>query len=859
MRLSSIVRLYRVRLRARLVQELFAVLGIAIGVALLFSSQVANTSLNGSVQRLTNGIVGRMRFQITARDSHGFDGQLLQRVGVLPGVQAAAPVLEEHANVIGPSGQQSVDLVGTDPRLAHLGGNLVHRFGAVHLGGALVVFVLPAPVAQKIGASSLQPVTLQIGAEGFRALLVPELLGSGGGGGGGGGAEGPRPRPPRRARALVQSPIPLAPLATVQRLSGMAGRLTSVFIRSPPRLDRQVRAELERVAGATLNVRPANFSGALFSRAAGPVNQSTGLFSGLSALVGFLFAFNALLLTAPQRRNLIEDLRLDGYTRRMIVEVLLLDALVLGVLASILGLLLGELLSSVLFDSNPGYLSFAFPIGAQRIVTWWSVALSVAGGMLAACVGVLAPLRADLFRRLGGFFGSSAGSVATRARWRLSAAAICLAITTAILLAAPQAAIVGVFSLTGALLLCLPALLDLAVTVAGRLQRLRKGASSYLALIELRSRSNRPRSIAIAATGAIAVFGSVSIQGARGNLQRGLESSARGIDSPADIWVSPAGTANSFATTSFTDRSSARLAQLPGVRAVHLYRGSFLDWGDRRIWVVAPPRVDEQPIAPSQLVDANAAHATARLRGSGWIVLSQALASEHHLRVGQTFTLPSSHPQSFRVAALSTNLGWPPGAIVMNAEDYARAWGSSDPSAYQVELASGASAASVSEEVRSALGPLSGLHVETSAERQRLHYAQAAQGLSRLTQIRTLVLIAAVLAMAAAMGAMIWQRRTRLADMKVDGFSRAVLWRALLWESGLLLGAGCSIGAVFGLYGQLLLSRALAVVSGFPVSASTEAPAALGSFALITAVAVAIVAVPGYLAARVRPAVGFQE
>ena len=39
MRLSSIVRLYRVRLRARLTQELFAVLGIAIGVALLFASQ----------------------------------------------------------------------------------------------------------------------------------------------------------------------------------------------------------------------------------------------------------------------------------------------------------------------------------------------------------------------------------------------------------------------------------------------------------------------------------------------------------------------------------------------------------------------------------------------------------------------------------------------------------------------------------------------------------------------------------------------------------------------------------------------------------------------------------------------------
>jgi putative ABC transport system permease protein len=70
---------------------------------------------------------------------------------------------------------------------------------------------------------------------------------------------------------------------------------------------------------------------------------------------------------------------------------------------------------------------------------------------------------------------------------------------------------------------------------------------------------------------------------------------------------------------------------------------------------------------------------------------------------------------------------------------------------------------------------------------------------------------------------------------------------------------GCALGAVAGLYGQLLLTRALSAVTGFPVLESSPLPAALGSFLLITAVAVAIVAVPGYLAARVRPAVGMPE
>jgi putative ABC transport system permease protein len=321
----------------------------------------------------------------------------------------------------------------------------------------------------------------------------------------------------------------------------------------------------------------------------------------------------------------------------------------------------------------------------------------------------------------------------------------------------------------------------------------------------------------------------------------------------------PAGTSNSLITRPFENVAGRALAGLAGVRAVHLYRGSFLDWGDRRVWTIAQPRSDLEPIAASQIVNGSAAVAFERLRANGWVVISQAIASAHHLHIGQAFTLPTPNPTAFRVAALSTNLGWPPGAIILNADDYALAWGSPDPSAYQLKLAVGVSPARVSRAARRAIGSQTGLRVETQAQLERHQYSTASQGLSRLTQIRSLVLIAAVLAMAAAMGAMIWQRRPRLADMKVDGFSTGVLWRALLWESALLLGVGCSLGALFGLYGQLLLGRALSHVNGFPVIESTQVPAALANFALITAVAVAIVAAPGYLAARVRASVGAQE
>jgi putative ABC transport system permease protein len=838
MRLSSIVRLYRVRLRARLTQELFAVLGIAIGVALLYASQVANTSLDSSVQRLTSGIVGQMRFQVAARDSHGFDEGVLSRVARLPGVEAVAPVLEQDANVVGPSGERSIDLVGTDPRLARYGGSIARRAGSLPLG--LRAFTMPASVAAEVGVSSIRPVTLQIGVRVAKVLLVPRALVGGAG-------------------SLGDSPIGLSSLRTVQRLAGLPGRLTSVYVRSPARLDRSVRAELRRFAAGRFNVAPADLTTTLFRRAAGPVNQSTGLFSALSALVGFLFAFNALMLTVPQRRSLIEDLRLDGYTRRMIFQVLMLDALVLGVIASALGLLLGDVLSIVVFSSSPGYLSFAFPVGSERIVTVWSALIALLGGMLAAAAGVLLPLRATISERPLRIAQSVPQGVRDGPRWLVGVAAVCLASTTAILLAAPQSAIVGVVTLTAALVLSLPGLLDLTVRAGGRVQDLLSSTAFYLALIELRSSSHRARSLAVAATGAIAVFGSVSIQGARGSLDHGLQASAVANDSRAGVWVIAAGSSNVLATTAFSDVHRRSLERLPGVRSVELYRGSFFDWGTRRVWVLAQPRADPDPLAGTQLVEGELARASARLRAGGWVVLARAIADEHHLRVGEAFTLPTTRPTRLRVAALSTNLGWPPGAIVMNADDYARAWASLDPSAYQLELAPHASPKAVAREAREALGPESGLVVETAGQRERRQFATAAQALSRLQQIRTLVVIAAVLAMAAAMAAMIWQRRMRLADMKVDGFSRVVLWRALVWESAILLGLGCGLGAAFGMFGQLLLTRALSVVTGFPVVESSPVQTALANFALITLVAVTMVALPGYAAARIRPTVGIPE
>jgi putative ABC transport system permease protein len=822
----------RLKARAVLVQEIFAILGIAVGVALLFASQVASTSLNGSVAALTSGVIGNATLQLEARGSQGLSERLLSEVQRTRGVSSAVPVLEQRVGLIGPKGSENVDLIGAEPRMVRLRSPLLGSLKASQFAHQEAL-ALPSSVAGAVGAGPLEPVHLQIGAKLVASVVAIELTG-------------------KQIGALAGSPIAVAPLRYAQKLTGMGGRVTRILVESRPGAERRVGAALLNIAGGHSNVEPANFDSTVFDQAAGPINQSTSAFAAICALVGFMFAYTSMLLTVHLRQGLVRELRRNGATRTYTVQALLFDAFALGIVASLLGLALGEFLSLTVFGSNAGYLSFGFPVGSRRIVTSETVILAVCGGLLAASVGALTPLR-DIWLRTRSTEPSQVRH--TPVYWTAGmalAGLLFLGGTTVILLAAPQSAVIGILLLILALVCLLAPLLDGFLTVVDRLPDAIFAGANRLAVIQLRERGNRARSLAIAATGAVAVFGSVTIQGSHQDLQSGLDRLFHEVTSATSLWVLPFGSQNLLATSSFHTPLLSKLEHLQGVRSVGQYRASLLEYGDRRIWVLSPP-VGASALPAGQIVEGDTRSASTELRNGGWAVVSQALAEQNHLHVGQSFTLPSPQPVALRIAALSTNLGWPPGAVILNPADYVRGWGSSDPSAYEIAVSAGYPLQRVRREILKALGPASGLTVETASGRDELQRAASRQGLGRLSQISTLVLLAGLLATATAMGAMIWQRRRRFARLKVQGYATGVLWAALICESASLLLVGCLLGAILGIYGQLLLGHALLSVTGMPVIFSLRVVLATVSFLLVSVVGAIIVAIPGYRVASVAP------
>ncbi|MEX1142647.1 MAG: FtsX-like permease family protein [Thermoleophilaceae bacterium] len=850
MGLHALLYLYGRRVRAYPVQELLAGLGIAIGVALAFAVMVSTGSIVASASEVMRGVTGSADLQLTARDRRGFDARLLRDVRRMPGVAHAAPLIEQRAVLIGPDGREvPVTIASIDPTLAALSGTLTRSFapGGFKLGRGVMI---PSATAEALGLPSA---TAEIGAQPLpqiqahvrgRAvdLTVAAVLGR--------DTVGP----------LTDAQLAVAPLAHLRRVTGMQGQVTRILVDAAAGQEEVVRRNLVRLAPSHLTVTAADSDIRLLEQATGPTNQVTGFFATISALLGLLLAFNAMLLTAPERRRLVSALRVQGFTPRQVVLLVLFQASVLGVVASSIGVIAGSFLAGWMFSESPEYLASGFTLGARTIVGNAPVIVSLVGGILASCLAA-APALLDLrrARAVDAVFherGAPGNAVSAQTRQRMlfgSVAAFVAA--TAMLVWLPQAALAASGLLAIATLLAIPTTFALVLRlVEGIVERVPRLATLTVAVLAMRATTLR--SLALAATGAVAVFGSVAIGGARDDLLRGLGDYAEEYVATADIWV--VNPADNQATNDLRSHGLVeRIRSVPAVDDVRRYHGGFIDIKGRRVWVIARSVRDEAMLPATQMVDGDLATATKRLRRGGWVAVSERIAEDHGVGPGDRLTVPgASGSIELRVAATTTNLGWAPGAIILSSTDYRRVWSSPAPTALEIDVADGASLETTVNEVERAMGTGSGLRAQAAGDHAKQMKASAQQGLERLSQISQLLLIAAVLAMAAAMGAAIWQRRAGLAALRLQSFRPRQLWLLLLLEAAAILGAGGVTGAITGMYGQLGADRYLADVTGFPVTSVPAGWQTVLTFCLVVPTALLIVAVPGWVASRVPPQLG---
>ncbi|MFB4299298.1 FtsX-like permease family protein [Actinomadura sp. NTSP31] len=188
--------------------------------------------------------------------------------------------------------------------------------------------------------------------------------------------------------AVASGDLLLAPPATVQQAAGLpAGTWQTAWVKAAPGVaPATLRGELSRAFGSAATVRTAagvrHAQSADLKGVGASIGGAIGMLSSIAVFVGLFVVSNTFGTLVRQRTRRLALLGAIGATPRQIKRLIRLEALVLGVVASAGGVLLGYAISGLLTrlfaqdgfditaaDAQYGWIALAVPAAAGIFVT----------------------------------------------------------------------------------------------------------------------------------------------------------------------------------------------------------------------------------------------------------------------------------------------------------------------------------------------------------------------------------------------------------------------------------------------------------------------------------------------------------
>lgn len=322
---------------------LLSVVGVAIGIATFVAIRLANTTAYHAFTSSIDAVSGRANLQIISNSGLGFDERLIERVRKSPAVQAAAPVVEQYAQLVDsaelatPGSGLPILVFGID--VFSEGKFRDYTFVAAHdtadagLGEAGLRFLLEpgaAIITRKLADQNHLAVgdTLRLIAAGKRvALHVAAII-----------------KPEGTASALGGNFL-LLDIASAQETFGRVGRLDRVDLLVPEGERVGVKGYLSEELPSDVTVTEPATRGAQTSKMLDAFDLNLTALAFIALFVSMFIIYNTLLTNALRRRRELGILRAVGGTRGGIILLFLAEAALIGIVGVAVGLPLGVILA----------------------------------------------------------------------------------------------------------------------------------------------------------------------------------------------------------------------------------------------------------------------------------------------------------------------------------------------------------------------------------------------------------------------------------------------------------------------------------------------------------------------------------
>lgn len=829
-------------------QLLFAVVGVALGVAVVVAIDLANSSAERAFRQSAATLSGRASHQVVGLN--GVPEEVYRQLRLSGHWRATAPLVEGFVTVAGQPGQ-SLRVLGVDPfaetPFRNYSPALDRPTAVTRLLSEPGSILLSPATATRLGLDVGAVLTVDVAGVPHALTLIGLL------------------DPPDPVTAAALENLLLLDIAAAQELLGLQGRLSRIELILPDGAagTERLRA-LEALLPVNLEViRADNREGSMATMTRAFQLNLTAL-SLLALVVGMFLIYNTMTFLVLQRRPLLGTLRTLGVTRRELFRLILTEALVIGSLGTLLGLVVGMLLANGLLALVTRTISdLYFDLQVRRptlslVALGKGLLLGVGATLLAALVPALEAARATPRTVL------DRTSIEGRQRrllpWALACGSLLIVSALAGLLL-PGRSLPGAFVLMFVLILGYGLVTPgAAVVLLTRLQPLIRAGFGILGKMAARNLiAGLSRTGVATAALVIAVAATIGVGLMIGSFRVSVEQWLHSY-LHADIYLSTPDGGYGSRRPVLSAELLAAVRELPGISQITRARHLRLETaeGFSELFVAEIPRGG---FTGYWFAEGDNEEIYEEFIHTDAVIVSEPYAYHRQLQRGDVIELRTdSGERPFRIAGIFTDYGSDQGRITMSRQVYEQHWQDPQVDALGLYLSDPAASEQVAEQVRAAAAGLQPVIVYSNRALREASLATFDRTFAVTAVLRLLALLVAFVGILNALMAMQIERSHELAVLRANGLTPQQLWGLVIGETGLIGLLAGLLALPLGILQALVLILVINRRSfGWSMQVAIDPLILLQAFGLALLAALLAGVYPAWRMARTAPALALRR
>jgi len=307
-----------------------SILGVALGVAVVVSIDLSNSSAEKAFELSTEAVTGKATHQIRGA-AEDLDESVYSSIRIEAGVRQSSPVVEGYATIDGLN--RTVQVLGVDP----IAEAPFRDFASQQAGIDLSAFIggnntglISETTANEIGAEVGDTLMVRTGGNPYQLELIGLIeVGN------------------ERSQQALESLL-LVDVSTAQRFFEMDGELSRIDLILNDENEKQLKERIEDVLPEGASIIRSESRTETVAQMTRAFEFNLQALSMLALLVGMFLIYNTMTFSVVQRRPLIGRMRALGVTRSEVLFTILKEALFIGIMGTVLGIVAGIFLAQVL-------------------------------------------------------------------------------------------------------------------------------------------------------------------------------------------------------------------------------------------------------------------------------------------------------------------------------------------------------------------------------------------------------------------------------------------------------------------------------------------------------------------------------